>query len=118
MGFLLYFCDITCGLLLGLPQFFKKVDGSYYELHPFIAGRTPGVPLDERRKLFQPYNPTPESIKAISDRSQLLLKELNEMDIDRKLLLSRERSMIAQADHFLTHYFGRPYENNYFSGKA
>ena len=106
------------GLLLGLPQFFKNVDSSYYELHPYIAGQLTGVPLEERRKLFQPYNPTPESIKAISERSQSLLKELKEMDINRKLLLSRERSMIAQADHFLRHYFGRPYENNYFSGKA
>ena len=77
-----------------------------------------GVSLEDRRKLFQPYNPTPESIKSISDRSQSLLKELNEMDINKKLLLARERSMIAQADHFLRHYFGRPYENNYLSGKA
>ena len=102
----------------GLPQFFKKVDSSYYELHPHIVGRMTGVPPEEIRKLFQPYNPTPESIKAISDRSQSLLKELNEMDINRKLLLSRERSMIAKADHFLRHYFGRPYENNYLSGKV
>lgn len=115
----MFLCDITSvGLSLGLPQFFKKVDSSYYELHPYIAGRMTGVPLEESRKLFQPYNPTPESIKAISDRSQSLLKELNQMDINRKLLLSRERSMIAQADHFLRHYFGRPYENNYLSGKA
>lgn len=104
--------------MVGLPEFFKKVDSSYYELHPYNAGRMTGVPLEDRRKLFQPYNPTPESIKAISDRSQSLLKELNKMDINRKLLLARERSMIAQADHFLRHYFGRPYENNYLSGKA
>lgn len=105
-------------LFPGLPEFFKKMDSSYYELHPYNAGKMTGVPLEDMRKLFQPYNPTPESIKAISDRSQSLLKELSEMKIDRKLILARERRMIAQADHFLRHFFGRPYENNYLSGKV
>ena len=77
-----------------------------------------GVPLEYVKKLFQPYNPTPESIKVISERSQSLLRELNEMKIDRTLLLAREQRVIANADHFLKHYFGRPYENNYLTGKV
>ena len=69
------------------------------------------------KKLFQPYNPTPKSIKAISERSQKLWKELNGMKIDRTQLLAREQRMIAKADHFLKHYFGRPFENNYLAGR-
>ena len=107
----------TVFLFSGLPEFFKKVDSSYYELHPYNVGKMKVGSLEFMRKLFKPYNPTPESIKAISDRSHSLLEELNGMQMNRKLLLARERRIIAQADHFLRHYFGRPYENNYMSGK-
>lgn len=103
--------------MTGLPEFFKKVDRSYYELHPYEAGKMRGVPMEHKKKLFQPYNPTPESIKAISERSQTLWKELNEMKIDRTQLLARERRMIAKADHSLKHYFGRPFESNYLAGR-
>ena len=77
-----------------------------------------GVPHEDMKKIFQPYNPTPESIKAISERSHSLWEELNTMKIDKKLLFARERRMMAKADHFLKHYFGRPYENNYLAGKV
>ena len=101
----------------GLPEFFKKVDRSYYELHPYDVRKMTGVPLEYMKQLFQPYNPTPESIRVISERSHSLWKELTGMKIDRTLLLAREHRMIAQADHFLKHYFGRPYENNYLAGR-
>ena len=77
-----------------------------------------GIALEYVKKLFQPYNRTPASIKAVSEQSQSLLRELNEMKIDRTLLLAREQRMIATAGHFLMYYFGRPYENNYLAGRV
>ena len=96
----------------------KRIDSTVRELHPYDAGFMTGVSVEEMKKIFQPYNPTPESIKAISERAHSMLKELRSLKIDKKLLLASERRMIAKTDHFLKHYFGRPFENNYLAGES
>ncbi|XP_022779081.1 uncharacterized protein LOC111320683 isoform X1 [Stylophora pistillata] len=101
---------------VGLLEFLKRIDSTVRELHPYDAGFMTGVSVEEMKKIFQPYNPTPESIKAISERAHSMLKELRSLKIDKKLLLASERRMIAKTDHFLKHYFGRPFENNYLAG--
>lgn len=101
----------------GLLDFLKRIDSTVRELHPYDARFMTGVSIEDRKKIFQPYNPTPESIKAISERAHSMLEELGSLKIDKKLLLTRERRMIAKTHHFLRHYFGRPFENNYLAGK-
>lgn len=101
----------------GLLEFLKRIDSTVRELHPYDARFMTGVSIEDKKKIFQPYNPTPESIKAISERAHSMLEELGSLKIDKKLLLARERRMIAKTHHFLRHYFGRPFENNYLAGK-
>lgn len=101
---------------VGLLDFLKRIDSTVRELHPYDARFMTGVSIEDKKKIFQPYNPTPESIKAISERAHSMLEELGSLKIDKKLLLARERRMIAKTHHFLRHYFGRPFENNYLAG--
>ena len=72
------------------------------------------------KELFHPYNPVPEKIKELTDKSKALYEQLLEMkarlDLDRLKL--RERKLLALAEHELKHFFGKPYENNYYTGRT
>ena len=69
---------------------------------------------------FQHYNPEPKKIKELTDKEKALYKEFLEIksSMDMKRLKLRERKLLALVDHELKHFFGKPYENNYYTGKV
>lgn len=70
------------------------------------------------KDLFQPYSPAPEKIKALTDKTKALYEDLLRMkrNIVMERIKLREGKLLALVDHELKHYFGRPYENNYYTG--
>lgn len=70
--------------------------------------------------LFQPYNPAPSTAKILTDQTLTLYEELLEIksSLDTGRLKLRERRLLAFAEHELKHFFGKPYENNYYTGQA
>ena len=70
------------------------------------------------KDLFQPYSPVPEKIKALTDKTKALYEDLLSMkrNIVMEQIKLRERKLLALLDHELKHYFGKPYENNYYTG--
>ena len=70
------------------------------------------------KDLFQPYNPVPENIKEMTDKTRALYEELLELkaSLDLERLKLRERKLLALVEHELKHFFGKPYENNYYTG--
>ena len=70
------------------------------------------------KDLFQPYSPAPEKIKALTDKTKSLYEDLLRMkrNIAMERIKLREGKLLALAEHELKHYFGKPYENNYYTG--
>ena len=70
------------------------------------------------KDLFQPYSPAPEKIKALTDKTKALYEDLLRMkrNIVMERIKLREGKLLAVVEHELKHYFGRPYENNYYTG--
>ena len=71
------------------------------------------------KDLFQPYNPVPNTIKKLTDQTQALYEELLEIktNLNMERLKLQERRLLALAEHELKHFFGKPYENNYYTGR-
>ena len=101
--------------LAGLPEFLQNVTNTFYKLQPYIVLQS-GQQKEFIKRIFRPYNPTPESVKKITTGSQELLKELKGLKFDRRRLTMREDRTLAKIEHYLQHFFGEPYVNNYYSG--
>ena len=94
----------------GLESFLAKVQTIRDSFTPYRMTNT--------RDLFQPYSPAPEKIKALTDKTKALYEDLLRMkrNIVMEQIKLRERKLLALVDHELKHYFGKPYENNYYTG--
>ena len=70
------------------------------------------------KDVFQPYSPAPEKIKALTDKTKALYEDLLRMkrNIVMERIKLREGKLLALVEHELKHYFGKPYENNYYTG--
>lgn len=105
--------------LTGLFKLFRKIDDTYYELHPhetlrrYILGRKSSYVKSH----FKPYNPEPRHLKKVSDTAKSLLLQLNSLKLDKAELKQREIKAMAQTKHFLAHSFGNPYDYDYYAGK-
>lgn len=100
----------------GLLDFVNKLKVVFYQLHPYEVSYKPRVSADEVRKNFKAFDPTPSSIKNITDTSRSLLQELNTLHINTELLKTRESKALAELKHFLEHSFGNVYDFDYYSG--
>ena len=94
----------------GLESFLVKVQLIRDSFTPYRKTNT--------KDLFQPYSPAPEKIKALTDKTKALYEDLLRMkrNIVMERITLREGKLLALVDHELRHYFGRPYENNYYTG--
>ena len=107
---------------VGLDKFMKRVRETYYELHPFNIPYHPEVDshtlesFERVKREYVAYDPTPSVIKARTDRSLTLLREINDKDVNLDALKPRERKSVAQVKHYLQHVFGQPYDVNYYAG--
>lgn len=95
----------------GLDLFLVKVKVTQKEFNPYSGSYS--------KELFQPYNPAPDKIKELTDETKILQREFIEMksSIDIERLKLHERKLLAVLEHELMHFFGKPYENNYYTGK-
>lgn len=71
---------------------------------------------EQMRRAYSHYDPRPSKLKALTDSSIALAKELKEIKVNKRLLKIRERRMLALAKHFLEHHFGSPFRDNYYAG--
>ena len=94
----------------GLESFLVKVQTIRDSFTPYRRTNSKDV--------FQPYSPAPEKIKALTDKTKALYEDLLSMkrNIVMERIKLRERKLLALLDHELKHYFGKPYENNYYTG--
>ena len=94
----------------GLESFLVKVQKLRDSFIPYRRSNT--------KDLFQPYSPAPEKIKALTDKTKSLYEDLLRMkrNIAMERIKLREGKLLALAEHELKHYFGKPYENNYYTG--
>ena len=94
----------------GLESFLVKVQKIRDSFIPYRRSNT--------KDLFQPYSPAPEKIKALTDKTKSLYEDLLRMkrNIAMERIKLREGKLLALAEHELKHYFGKPYENNYYTG--
>jgi len=100
----------------GLDTFLKKVQDSYYRLHPNKIADKPGVSPTEIRGKYRSYDPSPSNIRLITDEAWALLDEINQTNFEVHELRPRERKALAQVKHYLHHVFGTPYDVNYYAG--
>ena len=96
----------------GLESFFAKIKEVQTSLTPYKSYFT--------KEFFQPYNPAPKKAKMLTDQTRALYEKLLEIkaNLDTGRLKLRERRLLAFAEHELKHFFGKPYENNYYTGKS
>ena len=94
----------------GLESFLVKVQTIRDSFTPYRRTNS--------KDLFQPYSPAPEKIKALTDKTKALYEDLLSMkrNIVMERIKLRERKLLALLDHELKHCFGKPYENNYYTG--
>ena len=94
----------------GLESFLVKVQTIRDSFTPYRRTNT--------KDLFQPYSPAPEKIKALTDKTKALYEDLLRMkrNIVMERIKLREEKLLALLEHELKHYFGKPYENNYYTG--
>ena len=94
----------------GLESFLVKVKTIRDSFTPYRRTNT--------KDLFQPYSPEPEKIKALTGKTKALYEDLLRMkrNIVMERIKLREGKLLALVEHELKHYFGKPYENNYYTG--
>ena len=94
----------------GLESFLVKVQTIRDSFTPYRRTNS--------KDLFQPYSPVPEKIKALTDKTKVLYEDLLRMkrNIVMERIKVREGKLLALVEHELKHYFGKPYENNYYTG--
>lgn len=94
----------------GLESFFAKIKEVQNSFTPYKSYFT--------KDIFQPYNPAPQKLKMLTDQTRALYEKLLEIksSLDTGRLKQRERRLLAFAEHELKHFFGKPYENNYYTG--
>ncbi|XP_048584062.1 uncharacterized protein LOC125563171 [Nematostella vectensis] len=112
------FCELSEeGKRIGLEEFIKRVQKTYYNLHPFNVIFDPDVNLNRLRVEYSAFDITPRLIKQRTDASWELLDELNNKSIRSEELKPRERKAIQQLKHYLKHVFGTVYDSNFYSGE-
>jgi len=112
-------CSGSVAKRVSNPQvisFIKKVQKTYYRMNPNKIVYMPDVTISNIRQEFSAYDAKPSSIKKRTDAARTLLAEINNMKLNEKNMLPRERKAVAQVKHYLQSNFGSPYDENYYAG--
>lgn len=100
----------------GLYKLLDKVQTTYYEVFPNkIADKRP-VSVTEIRKKFRVYDPSPAWKKNVTDQTMALLKEANQLKLNKLKLTQREARALSQLKHSLKYGYGYTYGTNYYAG--
>ncbi|XP_031554857.1 uncharacterized protein LOC116291787 [Actinia tenebrosa] len=100
----------------GIPKFINKIRDVYVKAYPYVVLYREDMSVEQMRRTYSHYDPRPSKLKALTDSSIALAKELEEIKVNKRLLKIRERRMLALAKHFLEHHFGSPFRDNYYAG--
>lgn len=100
----------------GFDKFLNEVEDAYYRMMPYKIPFKKGATVDEIKKMFKPYNPSPKNLKYVTDTSMKLLQKVNSMRINMAKLKPREKKALFQVKHYLQFNFGTPYDGNYYAG--
>ena len=101
-----------------LNETIENVMHIYYSLYPNEIIWHPYAE-DDDLKYFRPYNCSPAALKHRTDAAAQLYEQVREerMKINESELKSQELKSLIQLLHFLKTDFGKPYGENYYSGK-
>ena len=100
----------------GLVAFLQRVQHKTFEVQPFLITQKPKVSASEVQQKYKVYDPSPSTLKTVTDTAKNLLEDLNRMVIEERKLKSRERKVLAQLRHYLKHVFGTPFDGDYCFG--
>ena len=100
----------------GLVAFLQRVQDKTFEVQPFLIAQKPKVSASEVQQKYKVYDPSPSTLRTVTDTAKTLLEDLNRMVIEEKKLKSRERKVLAQIRHYLKHVFGTPFDGDYYFG--
>lgn len=100
----------------GLVAFLQRVQDKTFEVQPFLIAQKPKVSASEVQQKYKVYDPSPSTLRIVTDTAKNLLEDLNRMVIEEKKLKSRERKVLAQLRHYLKHVFGTPFDGDYYFG--
>ena len=104
----------------GFAQFLTRVQEAYHEYnrHNYIykVGFDPSQNLEQLKKKYRAYDPSPKNLKTVTDKAFALLDEIKNMKIETAKLKPTEKKALAQVKHYLQHVFGWPYDSNYYAG--
>jgi uncharacterized protein (DUF885 family) len=100
----------------GFDKFLQEVQDSYFELHPEEVMYKTGIKVEEIKKTFKPYDPSPQNLKRITEKAMALLDKLNAKSINMQNLKPREKKALFQVKHFLKFNYGTAYDGNYYAG--
>jgi hypothetical protein len=101
-----------------LNETIENVMDIYYSLYPNEIIWHPHAEGDDL-KFFRPYNCSPAALKHRTDTAAQLYNEVQAQRsrINESELKPRELKSLIQLLHFLKTDFGKPYGENYYSGK-
>ena len=94
----------------------NRVYDLFFEIYPNEAQSNVVLSWPERFHAFKPYDAHWETLKARTDHSRRMRKELADLNIDLSNLRPREKKAYAQLEHYLDHNFGIPYHEDYYAG--
>ncbi|KAK3717883.1 hypothetical protein QZH41_014887 [Actinostola sp. cb2023] len=100
----------------GFKEFLQNVQDSYYEVFPSNIVFKRGVTVEDIKRIFKPFDPSPANLKNITDRAIELQKVINDKSINMANLKPREKKALFRVKHFLQFSFAIPYDVNYYAG--
>ena len=102
----------------GLDKFLQEAHEKFYELLPHKIAFKPYVTTSEIRLRYKTYDPSPMSIKYVTDEINKLSQKLADMEVKTDELTLREKRAKAQLSHWMRHLFpyGVPFAYDYYAG--
>ena len=101
-----------------LDKILEEMSREFFRLHPHQSYHDPTMEdadYTEMKRMYAPFDPSPDSLKRVTDASLALLQRLNALNVSKNRLKPRERKSYIQAKHYLKHTFGQPYDVDYYA---
>ena len=111
-------CDYTEeAKRVGLPKLLQKAQDTYFEMHPErYFTKTEGISVQELKRKYKSYDPSPERIKLRTDTARKLYEEMKNMKVNFDQMKEREIKVFSQLKFFVRFVFATPFGGNYYNG--
>jgi hypothetical protein len=101
---------------VGLQSLLKKTQDAYFELHPEKYYTKDVLSVEDLKRKYKAYDPSPEKIKFRTDTARKLYEEIENTRINLDGLTQREIKALSQLKFFLKFVFATPYGGDYYTG--